>query len=74
MVEADSKAEESSFKNTTTIDDALVTKWRKISAGLFRERWEEIEIIKRVRLERQDCGNVCSDDRIGPYHHLWHRS
>lgn len=60
----------SSLKKTMTMDDECVTKSRKVSAGLLRERCAEIDKVKAVNVCRQAVGNVNSEGRIGEYHHL----
>lgn len=52
------------------IDEEFVTKSRKASAGLFRERCEEIVRRKRANVCRQDEGNEISRGSRGEYHQL----
>jgi len=64
-------APESSLRNTITIEDAFVKNSKKMSAGRFLERWEEIEIRKLVKVRRQDEEKESSTGNIGSYHHLY---
>ncbi len=63
-------AADSSFRNTMIIEVEFVRKSRNVSAGRFRERWEDTEMIKLLRVRRQLLGNLSSEGSIGPYHHL----
>jgi hypothetical protein len=63
-------AVESSVKNTISIDDEFVTKSRNVSAGLFRDRCDEMERMNAVKVWRAAEGNDSSVGSIGEYHHL----
>lgn len=63
-------AVESSLKKTTTTEEVFVTKLRKVSAGLLRERLFDIDKMKEVKVLRDAAGNVSSPGRMGEYHHL----
>jgi hypothetical protein len=41
-----------------------------VSAGRFRDRCDDAAKIKPVSILRQADGNVMSDGKMGPYHHL----
>jgi len=69
VFEADN-ALESSFKKTTRMDEELVIKSSKASAGLFRDKCDESGIINEVRVLRQTEGNAKSVGTRGEYHHL----
>jgi hypothetical protein len=51
-------------------DEERVTKSTKLSAGLFRERWDETDMRKAIRVWRQEAGNEFSVGSTGEYHHL----
>jgi hypothetical protein len=51
-------------------EEERVTKSTKLSAGRFRERWEETDIRKAVRVRRHSAGNESSEGSMGEYHHL----
>ena len=64
------RAADNSLKNTIMIEEELVTKSRKVSAGRFRERCVEIDRMNAVNVCRLAEGNDSSVGSIGEYHHL----
>jgi hypothetical protein len=52
------------------MEEELVRKSKKVSAGRFRERCVDTERINAVRVCRQALGNDISEGRMGVYHHL----
>jgi hypothetical protein len=65
------RALENSLRNTMTIEDEFVRKFRNASAGLFRERCDEIFRRNLVKIFRQEVGKEISAGRRGLYHHLY---
>ena len=53
-----------------TIEEELVTKSRNVSAGRLRERFEENDRIKALKVWRQVDGKMRSEGINGEYHHL----
>ena len=64
------KALESSDMKTTEMEDELVKKSRKASAGRFLLRRLDTEVRKVVSVLRQAMGKNLSEGTIGEYHHL----
>lgn len=49
------------------IEEELVKNSRKVSVVRLRARWDEIDLTKLARIQRQSRGNVVSEGRIGSY-------
>lgn len=52
------------------MEEELVIKSKRVSAGLLRERCDENGMMKDVSVSRQAIGNVVSFGISGEYHHL----
>ncbi len=52
------------------IEEELVRKSRKVSAGLFLDKFWEMESRNLVRVLRDAAGKEDSAGRIGEYHHF----
>jgi hypothetical protein len=60
----------SSLRKTIMIEEELVRKSRKVSAGLFLDKFWEMESRNLVRVLRDAAGKEDSAGRIGEYHHF----
>lgn len=65
-----SYASESSCRNTMIIDDELVRNCRNASAVRFRERLDDMDVMKWTNIPRQERGKVGSEGRMGSYQYL----
>jgi hypothetical protein len=60
----------SSFKKTMTMDEELVRNCRKVSSVRFRDRCHETDVMKWVKILRQELGKLGSDGKSGSYQYL----
>jgi hypothetical protein len=54
-----------SLRKTITIEEEFVRKSRKVSAGLFLDKWMDTERTNFVRVWRAAAGNVWSFGSMG---------
>jgi len=69
LLEVD-KALDNSLRKTTTMDEELVMKSTRVSAGRFLDRCAEKGTMKEVSVFRHADGKVTSVGTSGAYHHL----
>lgn len=53
------------------IDDELVRNCKKVSSVRFRDKCQETDVMKCVKILRQEVGNFDSDGKSGSYQCLY---